>query len=438
MDASGFEANNINEIKAYTGTSSEIVIPSVVGTTEILGINYGVFKGNENLTKVEISEGITYIESLAFKDCTNLKTVILPDSLTYIDSEAFVGCKSLETVQFGNGLVYIGNYAFRDCTSLGNVSLPETVKTVGSCAFYGAGNGTGQFKCPAEGTAYGAAALSEAKFKFVSFGPDADLSEPNILANTSVEIVTIGDGTEKLGNYFLISYAGDKRLREVNIPDSLKIIGNSAFERRTGINSFNFKNIEAIGNYAFCEVGFREITIPGTCKTIGESAFVMCPNLEKVVFEEGVETIGDYAFSSAGRKDSAKMKSSYFYTLSPEYYEKYKSKLYNPQDPEVDTALSVYLPSTIQHVGSCVFSGSYINGIYMTWCTDPSVIGKIFSQDTFSGNTFFLQTYFSEETINTIGDQLDSELMKLEDCEDNAWYDMGIRIYFSSSKNLEN
>ena len=44
------------------------------------------------------------------------------------------------------------------------------------------------------------------------------------------------------------------------------------------------------------------LVVPGTCKVIGAYAFAACPNLEEVIFEEGVETIEDWAFISCNIK----------------------------------------------------------------------------------------------------------------------------------------
>lgn len=42
----------------------------------------------------------------------------------------------------------------------------------------------------------------------------------------------------------------------------------------------------------------KRLVVPGTCKVIGAYAFAACTNLEEVIFEEGVETIEDWAFIS--------------------------------------------------------------------------------------------------------------------------------------------
>ena len=44
------------------------------------------------------------------------------------------------------------------------------------------------------------------------------------------------------------------------------------------------------------------LVVPGTCKVIGAYAFAACSQLEEVIFEEGVETIEDWAFISCNIK----------------------------------------------------------------------------------------------------------------------------------------
>lgn len=68
------------EITVYTGSDTEIVIPS-----EIEG------------------KAVTSIGRYAFSDCKGLTSVTIPDSVTSIDS-AFSDCDGLTSVTIGNGV----------------------------------------------------------------------------------------------------------------------------------------------------------------------------------------------------------------------------------------------------------------------------------------------------------------------------------------------
>lgn len=61
--------------------------------------------------------------------------------------------------------------------------------------------------------------------------------------------------------------------------------------------------VSKIAPDAFSEKkNLKSVDIPGTCKVIGPYAFAACPKLERVVLEEGVETIEDWAFINCNIK----------------------------------------------------------------------------------------------------------------------------------------
>lgn len=121
--------------------------------------------------------------------------------------------------------------------------------------------------------------------------------------------VNIESGVTNIGDY---AFFWCSNLKSVTISDSVKNIGNNTFYHCKALTSVTIPNsVECIGNEAFkfC-AGLKEVTIPGNVKNIGNDAFSNCyfeekdeddnilseSGLEKVIIEDGVETIGDYAF----------------------------------------------------------------------------------------------------------------------------------------------
>ena len=95
----------------------------------------------ENCTMLEEISiyGATTIGHSAFKNCTSLTRIQLPNTVTSIDSYAFSSCTELEDIEFAVGcnLETIGNYAFADCISISEIQLPTTVTSIGNYAFSG-------------------------------------------------------------------------------------------------------------------------------------------------------------------------------------------------------------------------------------------------------------------------------------------------------------
>ena len=436
MDASGFECNNINEISAYTGSDTDLVIPAVIGENQIVGVNTNLFKGNTSLRSVRLEEGIQYIEVSAFENCSALETVVLPSSLTYIDSDAFAGCANLRSVTFGDGLRVIESEAFEDCAALGDVFLPESMTKIGNAAFHGAGDGSGSFRCLADGAVYGTGALSETRFDSVEIGPNADLSARSILSQAWVNRVSIGEGCRELGESFLYAPgAADAEGYWIfsDAPLSLSMsgvekIGDNAFYGRLGLQAVDLSGCRELGRSAFYSTGLVSITVPGTVKEVPESCFSNCPKVMTITLEEGVETVGPWAFSECGR---AYVKGWYLTYLTEEEAAACGEKAVPNGSPDFDRAIRIFLPSTLISADDMSFSLMFIDGLYMLWCTEPELM-PAFHVDAFYRCPYVHQIYFTKETIDQYGDTLDNMLNELTDVGTPAWYDTGdTKAYWS-------
>lgn len=60
------------------------------------------------------------------------------------------------------------------------------------------------------------------------------------------------------------------------------------------------KIVTVIGSEAFAASTITECVLPATIRKIDPKAFATCVNLEKITLNEGLLTIGDYAFEGAG------------------------------------------------------------------------------------------------------------------------------------------
>lgn len=89
-----------------------------------------------------------------------------------------------------------------------------------------------------------------------------------------------------------------KDVVSVTIPDSVTLIGDSAFNSCSKLKSVVIgKSVETISEYAFryC-TSLEKIVIPDSVKKIGSSAFYECENLKSVDFGNSLEEIGNEAF----------------------------------------------------------------------------------------------------------------------------------------------
>ena len=100
-----------------------------------MSIGFDLFADCNNLTSVNIPEGVTNIDMFTFKNCSSLTSVNIPKGVTSIDYRAFANCSSLTSVNIPKGVTYIGTEAFENCSSLTSVDIPEEVTEIGEAAF---------------------------------------------------------------------------------------------------------------------------------------------------------------------------------------------------------------------------------------------------------------------------------------------------------------
>lgn len=94
-------------------------------------------------------------------------------------------------------------------------------------------------------------------------------------------------------------------IESVELPDSLRIIGEGAFSHCDKLKSVKFGNgIEKIGNQNDDEGGFfayctelEKIEFPPSLKYLGQGAFYGCKNLRRVRFNDGLKVIDKDAFN---------------------------------------------------------------------------------------------------------------------------------------------
>ena len=135
----------------------------------------------------------------------------------------------------------------------------------------------GTVTIPDNVTEIGAGAFANEGLKTIIIPGTVKKIQANAFAyNSTLETVIMQEGVEEIGDR-AFQYCGE--LKEVYMPESLKDIGEATF--------YQNKNL-------------REIKIPSNIKTIEYAVFCGCTNLIKVTLNQGLEKIGDRAFSNTG------------------------------------------------------------------------------------------------------------------------------------------
>ncbi|MCM1535976.1 MAG: leucine-rich repeat domain-containing protein [Clostridium sp.] len=115
---------------------------------------------------------------------------------------------------------------------------------------------------------------------------------------TSIEL---NDGLQSIGES---AFFYCESLSFIRIPDSVTLFGEESFSR-AGLTSMEYlANAEELPRSCFAGTQMKEITISGKVKKIELSALANSKELEKVVIEDGVESIGKIAIAGCPKLTS--------------------------------------------------------------------------------------------------------------------------------------
>jgi PKD repeat protein len=234
----------------------------------------GVLYNKANTTLIECPSGktgtffnipsmVNTIGNYAFYQCYNFNNITIPNSVTSIGKHTFSYCHNMNTVIIGNNVKTIGDFAFEHCYSLSNVGIPNSVKTIG-----------------------------DGIFLMCSLLTEINISEGNM------NYVCV-DGILYNKDITTLIWFPEGKTGIFNITNTVRTIGNYAFNS-CQLNSVYFpNNVESIGEFAFYScINLKNVTIPNSVISIGKDAFTFCSALNTVKIGNNVKTIGDYAFYS--------------------------------------------------------------------------------------------------------------------------------------------
>lgn len=284
---------------------------------------------------------------------TSINTARIPDSVKYIGRQAFDRCLSLTAVQLGAQTEIVGYGAFYLCTALQRVVMNDVVKTIDGYAFCGCEMlKASETNIPASVTRVGTYAYyMSGIWNDQAFIKDDDGNITNDAENkTRTGIVYLSDwvvgcdvkATGGMGGEFALfglsvksgikaisdyAFTYCRSLYIVNLPDSVKSIGEGAFyacdATETGLGNPVFtielpdgittieeatfsgcaltsitipSSVTTIKARAFQGSGLMSLTIPDTVTEVGSAAFSMCTRLMDVKIGSGIDKISDSMF----------------------------------------------------------------------------------------------------------------------------------------------
>lgn len=301
-----------SEIDGYTVTSTAIHehvsfakndIVSVKFPNTIKNIGSDTFYYCSSLVNIELSNGITSIGDSAFSGCTSLKSINIPDSVTSIGNSAFSGCTSLTTIKMPTSVKSIGYGAFNYCTALSIILIPESVEEIGNNAI----PSNAVVYCYIDSFAETYAKNNNLEYVSISNYINSTIYTP--ITKNKMELTKyIGEEEEvivpsTIDEYSVVaiadkSFVDNSYVENITLPETLLMVGTSAFEGCNNLNSVTFADgVKTIGKYAFANCKkLSKVVLPSTITQIEAYTFKNCQSLNSITIPESVTEIDLYAF----------------------------------------------------------------------------------------------------------------------------------------------
>ena len=198
----------------------------------------------------------------------SISSLTIPASVKHIGSYAFNGCNSLTDIIIPDGVLTIGEQVFADCQNVNVVTIGKGVTSIGDAAF--------------------------TRMNFNIYNWNARHCEySGIDYGVGYNYLTIGDEVEVLPKGF----ASNSNITTLNIPPSVKTIGDGAFEYCHGLTDVVIPNsVTSMGYDVFSWSSVTSVTLSTSLTSIRDGSFRDCNELTEANIPEGVKYIGNSAF----------------------------------------------------------------------------------------------------------------------------------------------
>lgn len=287
--------NSNPEANAYSGKTE---IQHLVIASGVTSISNSAFNNCINIATMTVEAGNTVYDSR--NDCNAIiekstntliagcKNTTIPDDVTSIGEKAFVLCTSLTSIEIPASVTSIGVGVFASCDNLATVTVYAPSCTLGGFAFSGCNKLTNIYVFSDRVEYYkGAANWNGYAGKITAMTP---------VASGECGKDNPGDVTWRLegqAGHYRLTISGTGAMADYSDP-SERTWDSYATEIETVIIE---DDVTTIGDYAFggCS-GLTEVTFAtgSMLETIGEAAFYDCTGLTTVTIPASVTSIGEY------------------------------------------------------------------------------------------------------------------------------------------------
>lgn len=394
----------------YTGNETKILIDSKVEDKNYILADNAFYQTE---IKEVTMENIKVIPENCFKECYYLEKITI-NGVEQIKTGAFESCYLLLSIKIPNTLIKkdekVFDYCYRlvEIVNLSNISVLDGEHNLYVKDVYDTESYNSKINYTSDG--------------FIFYVDEDIYLLGNTKINSELELPE-----SYLGKEYTINcgaFINQTQLTRVVIPDTIKFVGDSAFENCKNLMYLVIgKNIETIGYKSFYNcVNLRSIVLPKSLKFIGEYAFSYCYRLAEIYNLSNISiSLGSNDNGSVGlyckiiQKDETD-ESNVFRSVDGYIFAFDGSKYYliGYEGNEVNLKLPEFVGGEKYEVSTGAFF-EYDNIKSIEICDDVSKIGNF----AFAGCSS-LERLFISDQVESIGNFALYECYSLEALEFNT------------------
>ena len=291
-----------------------------------------------NIGDYTVPAGVTEIGEGAFANNASITSLVITNPNTKIGARAFANCSNLTSITLASG-TEIGDYAFYNNDNLATVNGLDTVNSIGNYAFANTSLTSANINVNVGDYAFNNTALTSvvlgsnitlgnnsfsnnSSLTTVTLGDNIVIGDYAFAYDTKLSSINLEKANGTLGAY---AFYKDSALASVNLAN-ITVIGEYAFAECSSLASVSVPVVEEIGKYAFSKVEstaltpkFTTIELPSSLKVIGEGAFKDLTSLTSIVLPDSLTSLGKRAFYGARNLTSVVLPTS-LTTISEEAF----------------------------------------------------------------------------------------------------------------------
>lgn len=353
-------------LKEYTGTETDVVVPDTMDEgVPVKRLGTQLLAGSETLTSVVVPDSVTILDVGALSYDNNLSEITLSSNLINIGWNAISSNDALTELTIPASVCIIDSYAVSGCYALKKIVFEGACPLIGSEAFV---------------------MLSD---DVVIYVPDDQIEEYKKVFEENNKNLNIQPSRKPA-----VLYSAEDYLDTENLTfdaETGSITGYNGMNTRLTIpESIDGVPVKAIGKRALWEdplLGY--VTLPEGLEYVGEDAFSITDTLKYVEFPSTLKTIDKKGFSSY-RGFRLDLPDSLEYIGEEAFsYFSVETDLIIPEGvkklgPGAFSAASrlqrVFLPSSLEKIGDNCFSRSPITYVYMEGLELPEISDTAFDK----------------------------------------------------------